>query len=46
LAAAGHPVVYSSLAFTVLEGTMALIFHHRVAIRGRHFRASAALPDA
>jgi len=37
---------FSSLAFTVLEGAMAVIFHHRVSIRRRHFMVSAALPYA
>jgi YihY family inner membrane protein len=35
---------FSSLAFTVLENAMSVIFHHRVAIRRRHFLVSAALP--
>ena len=35
---------FSSLAFTVLENAMSVIFHHRVAIRRRHFRVSALLP--
>ena len=37
---------FSSLAFTVLENAMSVIFHHRVAIRRRHFLVSAALPYA
>lgn len=35
---------FSSLAFTVLENAMSVIFHHRVAIRRRHFLISAVLP--
>ena len=35
---------FSSLAFTVLENAMSVIFHHRVAVRGRHFLVSALLP--
>ena len=35
---------FSSLAFTVLENAMSVIFLHRVAIRRRHFLASAVLP--
>ncbi len=37
---------FSSLAFTVLENAMSVIFHHRVAIRRRRFLASALLPYA
>ncbi|MGL6108698.1 MAG: YihY/virulence factor BrkB family protein [Rubrivivax sp.] len=37
-------VFFSSLAFTVLENAMSVIFHHRVAIHRRHFLVSAALP--
>lgn len=38
---------FSTLAFTVLESAMAVIFHHRVAIhRRRHFVISAVLPYA
>jgi membrane protein len=37
---------FSSLAFTVLENAMSVIFHHRVAIRRRHFLISALLPYA
>jgi YihY family inner membrane protein len=37
---------FSSLAFTVLENAMSVIFHHRVAIRRRHFLVSAVLPYA
>ena len=35
---------FSSLAFTVLENAMCVIFVHRVAIRRRHFLVSALLP--
>jgi YihY family inner membrane protein len=35
---------FSSLAFTALENAMSVIFHHRVAIRRRHFFISAILP--
>jgi len=35
---------FSSLAFTVLENAMSVIFNHRVAIRRRHFLISAVLP--
>ena len=35
---------FSSLAFTVLENAMSVIFLHRVAIRRRHFIVSALLP--
>ena len=37
-------VFFSSLAFTVLQNAMSVIFHHRVAIRRRHFAVSALLP--
>jgi membrane protein len=37
---------FSSLAFTVLENAMSVIFHHRVAIRRRHFLVSAVIPYA
>lgn len=37
-------IFFSSLAFTVLENAMSVIFLHRVAIRRRHFLASAVLP--
>ena len=42
----GTMLFFSSLAFTVLEGAMTVIFHHRVALRRRHFMISAALPYA
>jgi YihY family inner membrane protein len=35
---------FSSLAFTVLENAMSVLFVHRVAIRRRHFLMSAILP--
>jgi membrane protein len=37
-------VFFSSLAFTVLENAMSVIFLHRVAVRRRHFLVSALLP--
>jgi len=37
-------IFFSSLAFTVLENAMSVIFFHRVAIRRRHFLVSALLP--
>jgi membrane protein len=37
-------VFFSSLAFTVLENAMSVIFYHRVAIRRRRFIVSALLP--
>jgi len=37
-------VFFSSLAFTVLENAMSVIFFHRVAIRRRHFLISAVIP--
>ena len=37
-------VFFSSLAFTVLENAMSVIFLHRVAIRRRHFLVSALIP--
>jgi YihY family inner membrane protein len=35
---------FSSLAFTVLENAMSVVFVHRVAVRRRHFMVSAVLP--
>lgn len=35
---------FSSLAFTVLENAMSVIFHHRVAIRRRRALVSAVIP--
>lgn len=40
----GTMIFFSSLAFTVLENAMSVIFLHRVAIRRRHFLVSAVLP--
>jgi membrane protein len=40
----GTMLFFSSLAFTVLENAMSVIFVHRVAIRRRHFLVSALLP--
>jgi membrane protein len=40
----GTMIFFSSLAFTVLENAMSVIFHHRVAIHRRHFLVSALLP--
>ncbi|SAL84212.1 putative ribonuclease BN [Caballeronia arvi] len=37
-------IFFSSLAFTVLENAMSVIFVHRVTIRRRHFLLSALLP--
>jgi membrane protein len=37
-------IFFSSLAFTVLESAMAVIFHHRVKERSRHFLVSAVMP--
>lgn len=35
---------FSSLAFTVLENAMSVMFYHRVNIRRRHFLVSAIIP--
>ena len=35
---------FSSLAFTVLENAMSVIFHHRVTIHRRHLFISAVIP--
>jgi membrane protein len=35
---------FSSMAFTILENAMSVIFYHRVLIRRRHFLVSAVLP--
>jgi YihY family inner membrane protein len=40
----GTMIFFSSLAFTVLENAMSVIFLHRVAVRRRHFLVSALLP--
>ncbi|MDM0113218.1 YihY/virulence factor BrkB family protein [Variovorax sp. J22R133] len=37
-------IFFSSLAFTVLESAMSVIFHHRKAARSRHFLISAVMP--
>jgi YihY family inner membrane protein len=37
-------IFFSSLAFTVLENSMSVIFYHRVAVRRRRFVVSALLP--
>ena len=37
-------VFFSSLAFTVLESAMAMIFHHRKATHGRHVLVSVVMP--
>lgn len=37
-------IFFSSLAFTVLEKAMSLIFVHRLTVRRRHFLVSALLP--
>jgi membrane protein len=40
----GTLLFFSSLAFTVLENAMSIIFFHRVAVRRRRFLVSAILP--
>ncbi len=40
----GVLLFFSSMAFTMLENAMSIIFFHRVAIRRRHFLVSAILP--
>src|SRR3954467_8672819 len=40
----GTMLFFSSLAFTVLEKAMAVIFLHRFEVRRRHFLVSALLP--
>lgn len=40
----GTMIFFSSLAFTVLEKAMSVIFLHRFAVRRRHFLTSALLP--
>jgi membrane protein len=42
----GTMLFFSSLAFTVLENAMAIIFLHRFAIRKRRYLVSAVLPYA
>jgi YihY family inner membrane protein len=40
----GTMLFFSSLAFTVLENAMSVIFLHRVAVQRRHFIVSALIP--
>ena len=40
----GTMLVFSSLAFAVLESAMSVIFMHRLATRKRHFLVSALIP--
>jgi YihY family inner membrane protein len=40
----GVLLFFSSLAFTVLENAMSVIFYHRVRIHRRHFLVSAIIP--
>ncbi|RZJ26276.1 MAG: YihY/virulence factor BrkB family protein [Haliea sp.] len=40
----GTMLFFSSLAFTVLEKAMSVIFLHRVVVKRRHFMVSALLP--
>lgn len=40
----GILIFFSSMAFSVLENAMSVIFFHRVAIQRRHFLISALLP--
>ena len=40
----GTMVVFSSLAFAVVESAMSVIFMHRLAARKRHFLVSAVIP--
>ena len=40
----GILVFFSTMAFTVLENAMSVIFFHRVAIQRRHFLVSAVIP--
>ena len=42
----GTMLVFSSLAFAVLEGAMSVIFMHRLAVRKRRFLVSALIPFA
>lgn len=42
----GTMLFFSSLAFTVLEKAMTVIFLHRLSVRHRHFIVSALLPYA
>jgi membrane protein len=40
----GTMLFFSTLAFSVLENAMSVVFHHRVKKRRRHFAISVALP--
>jgi membrane protein len=40
----GTMLLFSSVAFTVLEGAMSVIFMHRLAVRRRRFIVSAMIP--
>ena len=40
----GTMLFFSSLAFTMLESAMSVIFRHRVEVKARHFAVSALLP--
>lgn len=40
----GILVFFSTMAFTVLENAMSVIFYHRVTIQRRHFLVSAVIP--
>lgn len=40
----GMLIFFSSLAFSILENAMSVIFFHRVAIQRRHFLISALMP--
>ncbi len=40
----GLMLFFSTLAFTVLENAMSVIFFHRVTVRRRHFLMSAVMP--
>ncbi|NNE47703.1 MAG: YihY/virulence factor BrkB family protein [Rhodothermales bacterium] len=42
----GTLLFFSSLAFTVLENALSVIFFHRVSIKRRHFLVSAIMPYA
>ena len=42
----GSLLFFSSLAFTVLENALSVIFFHRVSIKRRHFLVSAIMPYA
>lgn len=42
----GTMLVFSSLAFTILENAMSVIFTHRVIDKKRHFLVSVAIPFA